>query len=312
MNNDFHFADALIEATKAKGSCVAVGLDTDPRRLPQFLIEQFSTSESDEVAATATAQLAFNKTIIDAICDIVPVVKVQIAYYELLGPSGIATYEKTIQYAKTKGLLVIGDIKRGDIGSTAKAYAEAHLEGTSAADAVTVNPYMGSDAILPFIETARRHGKGIFVLVKTSNRSSSELQDLKLAESRQRNYEVVAHKVNALGTDNLGQHGYSLVGAVVGATYPSEGKKLRRILSHTPFLVPGYGAQGAAASDVVGCFDTNGLGAIVNASRSIIFAFEQSGATSTSDISLAASEAANNMTDNLNAALKRVRSVTGF
>ena len=307
MKSDFHLADALIEATRAKGSCVVVGLDTDPRRLPQFLTEQFRSAGATQITVTARAQLAFNEVIIDAVHSIVPAVKVQIAYYELLGVAGLDTYQKTIQYAHNKRLLVIGDIKRGDIGSTANAYAEAHLGGEHAPDAVTVNPYMGSDTILPFLDVAQRQGKGVFVLVKTSNPSSSELQDLEVADSRQRNYEVVARKVSDLGAESVGEHGYSLLGAVVGATYPSEANHLRKILPHTFFLVPGYGTQGAGAEDVVGCFDANGLGAVVNASRSIIFAFEKSGGSSSADVGEAASQAAKEMTYEINTALQRRR-----
>lgn len=305
MNHGFHFTDALIEAEQAKGSVVVVGLDTDPRRLPQFLLEQFLATDTDQMKTKAIAQLAFNEAVIDAVHSIVPAVKVQIAFYELLGPAGIETYQKTIRYARSKRLLVIGDIKRGDIGATAEAYAEAHMEGDHAPDAVTVNPYMGSDGILPFLQVGRRHGKGVFVLVKTSNPSSSELQDLEVADPRLRNYEIVARKVSELGADSIGKHGYSLVGAVVGATYPSEAIRLRGLLSHTFFLVPGYGAQGAKGSDVGGCFDVRGSGAVVNASRSIIYAFEKAGGASLADIGNAAAKVAKEMTRDINSALQK-------
>lgn len=307
MSANFHFTDALIEAQQAKGSGVVVGLDTDPRRLPQFVTNRFHSSRADDLVPRAEAQLAFNEAIIDAVHSIVPAVKAQIAFYELLGPAGIETYQKTIRYARSKGLLVIGDIKRGDIGSTAEAYAEAHLEGDHAPDAVTVNPYMGSDSILPFLQVGRRHGKGVFVLVKTSNPSSSELQDLEVAHPRQRNYEIVARKVGELGADSVGKRGYSLMGAVVGATYPSEAVHLRGVLTHTFFLVPGYGAQGAKASDVAGCFDASGSGAVVNASRSIIYAFEKLGGLSLADVGKAAAQAAKKMTSEIRAALQRPR-----
>jgi orotidine-5'-phosphate decarboxylase len=295
MSEEFHFADALIEAARAKSSVVVVGLDTDPRRLPQFLLGQYPTK--------AEAQLAFNQAIVDAVCLIVPAVKVQIAFYELLGPAGIETYQKTISYAHSKGLLVIGDIKRGDIGSTAEAYAEAHLQGEHAADAVTVNPYLGSDGILPFLQVGRRQGRGVFALVKTSNPSSSELQDLEVTDPRQRNYEVVARKIGELGADSVGKHGYSLMGAVVGATYPAEAINLRGLLPHTFFLVPGYGAQGAKAGDVAGCFDAHRSGAVVNASRSIIYAYEKSGGASLTEIGNAAAQAAKQMTNDIADAL---------
>lgn len=301
-----HFMDSLIESSRAKGSNVVVGLDTDPRRLPGFL-RVLAGSERDDVTSQSRAQLSFNLAVIDAVAPIVPAVKLQIAYYELLGPEGLHAYRSTIHYARNKGLLVIGDIKRGDIGSTANAYAEAHLFGDAAADAVTVNPYMGSESILPFLEVARRSGKAVFVLVKTSNRSSAELQDLEVGDPRQRNYEVVARIVDELGSDSIGKEGYSLVGAVVGATFPAEADRLRKALPHTFFLVPGYGVQGANAQDVVACFDSNRSGAIVNASRSIIFAFEKSGASSLTEVGEAAYNAAKKMTDEINIAVQSRR-----
>lgn len=306
MSEAYHFTDRLIEAAQAKGSSVVVGLDTDPRRLPQFLMHQCGDSDGTEATAKSNAQLAFNEAIVDAVHSIVPAVKVQIAYYEMLGPAGLLAYQSTIRYAHEKGLLVIGDIKRGDIGSTADAYAEAHLGNDDSADAVTVNPYMGSDGILPFVEVAKRLGKGVFVLVKTSNPSSSELQDLQISDSGERVYESLARKVQELGADCIGRHGYSLVGAVVGATYPAEGENLRRSLPHTFFLVPGYGAQGAGAGDVAGCFDATGMGAIVNASRSIIFAYEKrhTDVNTLEGIGSAAREAAEEMRVEINKALK--------
>lgn len=306
MSNNPHFTDHLIERISQTGSSVVVGLDTDPRRLPPFLMQGDQPADRSQ-SAMADAQFEFNKAIVDAVHSIVPAVKVQIAFYELLGPAGLKTYQKTIQYARDRGLLVIGDIKRGDIGSTANAYAEAHLAGESAADAVTVNPYMGSDAIMPFIEIGRRQGKGVFVLVKTSNPSSSELQDLEVADLRQRNYEIMARNVGELGADTIGKHGYSLVGAVVGATYPTEGQMLRGALPHTLFLVPGYGAQGAKADDVAGCFAADGSGAIVNASRSIIFAYEALKSTVGNLVSVgeSARDAALAMSDDINRAIGR-------
>jgi orotidine-5'-phosphate decarboxylase len=304
MSGEFHFTDALIAAEQGKGSCVVVGLDTDPRRLPQCLMDRIR-ADPDPISAVARAQIAFNEAIIDAVHAFVPAVKLQIAYYELLGAPGIEAYQKTIRYAHGKGLLVIGDIKRADIGSTAGAYAEAHLAGENSADSVTVNPYLGSDGILPFLEVGRPQGKGVFVLVKTSNPSSSELQDLEVSHSGQRNYEVVARKVGELGADSVGKGGFSLVCAVVGATFPSEAEHLRKILPHIFFLVPGYGAQGAGPKDVAGCFNASGVGAVVNASRSIIYAYEKAGCSSLSDVGNAAALAVRQMTNEINNALRQ-------
>lgn len=297
--------DELVEAIAAKQNPTVVGLDPKPGILPAQILsgladEVLQEVESEEALPTllAAAYFEFNRAIIDAICDIVPAVKPQIAMYEALGPAGIDTYTMTCDYAKSKGLIVIGDAKRGDIGSTAGQYA-AHLRGfanldsyfkddsynfdeslvnllkTASAkdfwheDSLTVNPYMGSDGVEPFINEAIARNKSIFVLLRTSNPSSKELQELVVEDNRPL-YEHVAELIENWGASNVGNCGYSRVGAVVGATHPQEGQHLREIMPHTFFLVPGYGAQGGTAQDVAGMFDKDGSGAIVNSSRGII------------------------------------------
>ncbi|MBQ2099595.1 MAG: orotidine-5'-phosphate decarboxylase, partial [Lachnospiraceae bacterium] len=223
----------------------------------------------------------FNKEIIDCVCDLVPAVKPQIAMYEQFGIPGLIAFKKTVDYCKEKGLVVIGDIKRGDIGSTSEAYAVGHLGKVSVGanafygfdeDFVTVNPYLGSDGVKPFIKVCKEEKKGIFVLVKTSNPSSGEFQDRLVGEKPL--YELVGEQVRAWGEECMGDS-YSYVGAVVGATYPEQGKLLRKVMPKTFILVPGYGAQGGKGADLVHFFNEDGLGAIINSSRGIIAAFQQ-------------------------------------
>lgn len=262
-----HFADRLIGAIKQKGAPICVGLDPRLDKIPNFIKQKKTT--------TAEAFLKFNKGIIDAVHDLVPAVKPQFAFYLQYGSAGVWAFEETCKYAKEKGLIVIADAKCNDIGSTAQAYAKAFLESFDC-DAVTVNPYLGYDGIKPFIEICKKLGKGIFVLVKTSNQSSGDLQD-RITENKLRNYEIVAHFVESWGADEMGKCGYTSIGAVVGATYPDEAKKLRNLMPHTYFLVPGYGAQGGRARDVKVCFNKDGLGALINSGRKIIFAWERTG-----------------------------------
>jgi len=283
-----NFADKLIEAIKKKGTPICVGLDPNFEKIPKFIKEKaFQQSEKSPMACAVDAILEFNKGIIDAVADIVPVVKPQIAYYEIFGHDGIWCYEETLKYAKHRGLLTIADAKRNDIGSTAQAYAQAFLgeicfgEGEAEiivpgfdADAVTVNPYLGWDGIKPFVEEARKYDKGIFVLVKTSNPSSLDLQDLQMKDGSYV-YEIMGGFADSWGATEIGESGYSLVGAVVGATHPTQAKRLRMLMPNTIFLVPGYGAQGGSAEDVRACFDKDGFGAIVNNSRGINYAFEK-------------------------------------
>ena len=291
-----HFADRLIDAVRAKGTPICVGLDPRLDKIPEFIREKAFKAEENlrqPLRAAAEAIIAFNKGIIDAVCDLVPVVKPQIAFYEIFGFEGVRAYQETLDYAHEKGLITIADVKRNDIGSTAEAYAQAYLGETRVeeetvrvfdADSVTINAYLGLDGVAPFIKVASVDGKGMFVLVKTSNKSSSDLQDLAVlgdgvAGSGKKDalplYEVMGYYVDSWGASELGESGYSNVGAVVGATFPEQARVLREIMPTAYFLVPGYGAQGGGAEDVVPCFNKDGLGAIVNSSRGITFAYEK-------------------------------------
>ena len=280
--------DRLIDAIEATQNPSVVGLDPTEALVPPQVVAGLADEVRDSVEDPAEApalQLAsafyeFNRTIIDAVAGIVPAVKPQIAMYEALGPAGVDVYTMTCDYAASRGLYVLADAKRGDIGSTAAAYAHM-LTGVDGfdpwkVDAVTVNPYLGTDGITPFVDAAKESDKDLFVLVRTSNPSSSELQMLDLADGS-KVYEHVADLVEGWGADSVGAHGYSRVGAVVGATHPEEGQALRKRMPHTFFLVPGYGAQGGTAADVRGMFDADGSGAIVNSSRGIIGAWKKDG-----------------------------------
>ena len=272
--------DTLIEKIIQKQNPTCVGLDTSFDYLPDAMRAGASTAED-----AADAILMFNRGIIDAVSDIVPSVKVQIAYYEQYGPAGMRAFLETLRYAKEQGLVVITDAKRNDIGATASQYATAYLGESKVGETVfsafpsdflTVNGYLGSDGILPFVEQCKAHDKGIFVLVKTSNPSSGELQNLKLEDGRTV-YECMGDMVEKWGEGTVGKYGYSSVGAVVGATYPEEAKVLRARLPRTFFLVPGYGAQGANAEMLKNCFDSNGLGGVVNNSRGVLCAYKKRG-----------------------------------
>lgn len=282
-----NFADRLIEAVKAKGNAICVGLDPRLAQIPASIKKRALRGEKRPTAAAADAIIEFNRGIIDAVADIVPVVKPQIAFYEIFGSEGIRAFEDALAYAKQKGLITIADVKRNDIGSTAEAYAQGYLgevgifEGEDEvvmpifdADSVTLNAYLGWDGIKPFFDECERYGKGVFILAKTSNKSSSDLQDLQLAGGMTV-YETMGHLIESWGADAVGKSGYSFIGAVVGATFPDEARLLRKVMPQSIFLVPGYGAQGGGAKDVVPCFNKDGLGAIVNNSRGIIFAYEK-------------------------------------
>lgn len=293
-----NFADRLIAAIKNKKSVACVGLDPHWDQIPAFLKEGRTPGE---------AILAFNKGIIDAISDLVPIVKPQLAFYEKFGMDGLGAFWETIKYAKEKGLLVLADGKRDDIGSTAVAYAQAYLDTKGEfgqyIDALTVNAYLGSDGVKPFVDLCREHDKGIFVLVKTSNPSSGELQDLRLADGMTVK-EKMASLVARWGQDLEGKEGYSAIGAVVGATYPEDFEKLRAQMPQQIFLIPGYGAQGGTAADLKTCFDEQGLGAIVNSSRGIIFAYTKDSKYSEEDFAEAAREAVLKMNGELAANYK--------
>lgn len=283
----FHFADRLVEAVKQKGSPICVGLDPRLAQIPDFIKQEKIQKKGKSFEAAAECFLEFNKGIIDAVHDLVPVVKPQIAFYEQYGFAGLRAFEETCKYAREKGLLVIADAKRNDIGSTAEGYAKAFLGNVDlfgkevesiGADAVTVTPYLGYDGIKPFIAECKKNGKGIFILVKTSNPSSADIQDREITDEKEMKiYELMAHFVELWGADEIGKYGYSSVGAVVGATFPKQAQILRKLMPHAYFLVPGYGAQGGGAKDAAVCFNDDGLGAIVNSSRGIIFAWEKSG-----------------------------------
>lgn len=280
--------DKLIEKIQKTGAPIVVGLDPMMKFVPDHIKKTAFTQKGETLEGAAEAVWLYNKEIIDKTYDLIPAVKPQIAMYEQFGIPGLCAFERTVAYCKEKGLVVIGDIKRGDIGSTSAAYAAAHLGkvqvGSSLCagfdeDFVTVNPYLGSDGVQPFIDVCREEQKGIFVLVKTSNPSSGEFQDRMVSTggitfSEQALYELVGMKVEEWGGQLMGRKGYSSVGAVVGATYPEQGKVLRKVMPHAFILVPGYGAQGASGKDLIHFFDENRLGAIVNSSRGIIAAYQ--------------------------------------
>jgi len=279
-----HFADRLTNKISDLNNPTVVGLDPRLNQIPQFIKDKATNEFGETFEAVTFAILEFNKGIIDAVSDIAPAVKPQIAFYECYGHEGLKAYEETVKYAQEKKMIVIGDAKRNDIGSTAKAYAEGHLgmvdlfgEPTPSinVDALTVTPYLGSDGITPFTSICKKEGKGIFVLVRTSNPSADEIQGQALGDHLMD--EHVATLVEGWGRDLVGDNGFSSVGAVIGATYPEEARVLRNLMPNQIFLVPGYGAQGGGVEDVKPCFHKNGTGAIVNSSRGIIFAYEKQG-----------------------------------
>jgi len=274
--------DRLIERINSLRAPIVVGLDPRLSQMPGHLKEAAFSTHGKTPEAAAEIIWMFNQAIIDSVYDIVPAVKPQIAMYEQFGPAGLSCYFKTIAYAKAKGLIVIGDIKRGDIATTAEAYSDAHLgradiDGEAAAisqtDFITVNPYMGYDSIEPYLSDCQKYDKGLFILVKTSNKSSKDIQDMQTAGGRPV-YEHVGELVSEWGRGFVGKSGFSSIGAVVGATHPSEGNALRAMLPHTFFLVPGYGAQGGKAADLVGMLNKDGIGIIVNNSRGITGAYQ--------------------------------------
>ncbi|MCD7833177.1 MAG: orotidine-5'-phosphate decarboxylase [Lachnospiraceae bacterium] len=288
----------LIENIKMTNAPIVVGLDPMLSYIPEQIQKAAFAEYGETLEGAAEAVWQYNKKIVDAVYDLIPAVKPQIAMYEQFGLPGLAVFKKTVDYCKEKGLVVIGDVKRGDIGSTSAAYATAHLGRVQVGsqmltpfgeDFATVNPYLGTDGIKPFLEVCREEKKGIFILVKTSNPSSGEFQDRRLADSEENSltqtsgenraegktlYEIVGEKVAEWAASCMGDT-YSYVGAVVGATYPEMGKVLRRVMPKSFILVPGYGAQGGKAEDLVHYFNEDGLGAIVNSSRGIIAAYKQ-------------------------------------
>lgn len=273
--------EKLISNIKKTEAPIVVGLDPTLKFVPKSLQEEAFAQYGETLEGAAEAIWQFNKKIVDAVYDLIPAVKPQIAMYEQFGIPGLVVYKRTVDYCKEKGLVVIGDIKRGDIGSTSEAYAIGHLGKVQVGsksyygfdeDFATINPYMGADSVKPFIKVCKEEKKGLFILVKTSNPSSGDFQDQVVGDTPL--YELVGKKVTEWGLDHMGTN-YSYVGAVVGATYPEMGKVLRDIMPKSFILVPGYGAQGGKGADLVHFFDKDGLGAIVNSSRGIIAAYQQ-------------------------------------
>ncbi|NTV88910.1 MAG: orotidine-5'-phosphate decarboxylase [Clostridiales bacterium] len=312
------FIDKLIDGIIAKNNPTVVGLDPKLDYIPSAIKEKAFSEHGTTLEGAAAAIIEFNKNLIDSVADIVPAVKPQLAYYEMYGLPGLRAFYETAAYAKSKGLIVIADGKRNDIGSTAEAYSTAYLgktvleetrlESAFTADALTVNPYLGVDGIKPFLEDCAKYGKGIFILVKTSNKSSGQLQDLVTQDGRTI-YETVAGLVEEWGTGITGKYGYSSIGAVVGATYPEQAKKLRSIMKKAYILVPGYGAQGGSAMDAANSFNSDGLGAIINASRSIMCAWQAENwksKHSEASFAEAARAEAIRMRDDINSALESI------
>ena len=271
----------LIANIKKTGAPIVVGLDPMLKYIPEHIQKKAFAEFGETLEGAAEAIWQFNKEIVDKTYDLIPAVKTQIAMYEQFGIPGLVAFKKTVDYCKSKGLVVIGDIKRGDIGSTSSAYAVGHIGKVQVGsktyapfdeDFVTVNPYLGSDGVNPFIDVCKEEKKGLFILVKTSNPSSGEFQD-QMIDGRPL-YELVGEKVAQWGEDCMGDE-YSYIGAVVGATYPEMGKVLRKVMPKSYILVPGYGAQGGKGKDLVHFFNEDGLGAIVNSSRGIIAAYKQ-------------------------------------
>lgn len=296
--------DRMIEAIEKLQNPTVAGLDPKLDYIPEYIRQKAFRQYGKTLDGAAAAILEFNKGLIDALSGIVPAVKPQCAYYEMYGWQGMKTLRDTIAYAKEKGMFVIIDAKRNDIGSTMQAYAAAHLGTTAVAgerveafggDALTVNGYLGSDGILPLLEVCQKEDKGIFVLAKTSNPSSDELQNQRF-EGGETLYEAMGRFCEEWGENLPGKYGYSGVGAVVGATWPEQLKELRGMLTRTFFLVPGYGAQGGGAEDVAPAFDRKGLGAVVNASRSILCAWQKQNAPQ-EDYAKAAAQEATRMRD---------------
>lgn len=303
--------DRLIDKIKQTKNPTVIGIDPVYDKLPNCIKRKYS----QDIKGACKCILEFNKNLIDAVYDIIPAIKINIAFYEMYGINGMEVFEDTCKYAKQRGMVVITDIKRGDIGTTAECYSSAFLGRTKIGDLeesiydvdfVTVNAYMGIDSVKPFIQDCIKYNKGIFILVKTSNPSSGDLQDLKL-ETGEEVYNKVANLVEDWGVELRGKYGYSSISAVVGATYPKQLKELRSSAPHTYFLIPGYGAQGGKPEDIALGFDENGLGGIVNASRSLMYAYKLdrwNAQFKEEDYALATRAEAIRMRDELNSEIK--------
>ena len=306
--------DRLIANIRDKQNPTVAGLDPKLDYIPAYIKNAAFEKYGKNLEGAAAALLEFNKGLIDALCDIVPAVKPQAAYYEMYGWYGVRTLAETIAYAREKGMFVITDAKRNDIGTTMEAYAKAHIGSTDiegetvqafGGDAVTVNGYLGTDGIKPLLEICKNDDKGIFVLVKTSNPSSGELQD-RVLDDGMTVYRTMGKMCEGWGSEAMGESGYSSVGAVVGATYTEQLGELRAALPHTFFLVPGYGAQGGGAKDVAPAFDENGRGAIINSSRGIMCAWKKEGCDE-KDYAQAARREALRMRDEITAFIGEIK-----
>ena len=308
--------DRLIENIVRTQNPSVVGLDPKLEYVPEYIRQKNFKKYGKDLKGAAKAILEFNKEIIDEIHDICPAIKPQAAYYEMYGYQGVKTLYKTIQYAQSKGMFVMTDGKRNDIGATMEAYATAHLGLTDVdgekiaafgADALTVNGYLGTDGINPLLDQCKAFDKGIFVLVKTSNKSSGELQDLMIGNKSV--YATMGAMCESWGRDNIGKYGYSAVGAVVGATYPEQLEEMRKALPHTFFLVPGYGAQGGGAEGVAKAFDENGLGAIVNSSRGVMCAYKKEDGCDERDFAKAARREVIRMKEDITSHIPPIKAV---
>ena len=308
-----NFADLLCESIERKNNPTVMGLDPKLDYIPAFIREKNDALFTNPEESAGASILEFNKALIDAVYDIIPAVKPQFAYYEMYGLYGLKALKETISYAQSKGMLVIADAKRNDIGTTATAYANSIIGKTSygedleismyGCDCVTVNGYLGSDGINPFLDVCKADGKGIFALVRTSNPSAGDLQDLELKDGR-KVYEAMADMVNEWGKDLFGDLGFSSVGAVVGATWPEQAVDARKRMPRSLILVPGYGAQGAGPDAAVASFTEDGKGSIVNASRSLMCAWKKREDLKLEDFAKATRDEAVDMRDKLNNALK--------
>jgi len=273
------FADRLVTSVRQKGNPCVVGLDPRIDLMPDFVQSGRGAPTREVIRSILTD---FHELVLETVADLVPAVKPQLAFFEQYGSAGIEAFENTVQSARQRGLLVIADGKRNDISSTAEAYANAFLGETTVlgqkhkvfdADAMTVTPYLGKDSLAPFVDACAKYGKGLFVVLKTSNPGSKDFQDQDLQATGHPLYESIAATLNELAKPLIGESGYSSIGAVVGATFPEEGRRLRALMPHALILVPGYGAQGATAKHAAACFDENGLGALVNSARGITYAY---------------------------------------
>lgn len=288
------FADRLTEEIRKKDSRCIVGLDPRIDQMPAFA----------RAGGPSTAITEFHELVLDAVADLVPAVKPQLAFFEQYGVAGMQAFENTVRAAKQRGMLVIADGKRNDISSTAEAYANAYLGAdTFDCDALTVTPYMGRDSLLPFVDACQKHGKGMFVILKTSNPGSKDFEDQPLEATGRPLYEKIAGVIKDLGDGLVGESGYSSIGAVIGATFPKEGRRLRELMPRALILVPGYGAQGGSAKAAAECFNDDDLGAIVNSSRGITYAFGDPNISRDAFIR-SVREKTQRMIDDVNAAVK--------